>query len=176
MRIVAAEELTESNKQDVWELVKAADREFVPPLSERSSTSQSVLKGAQGGGEKEPRSYYEEMITQKFILALESGRVAGFLTYIPNHEVCYPVKNESLTADYISTIIVNPHCRNQGITRRMYEKFLTMPGRDIVATRTWSQNHAHIHILESLGFTLAERIPDDRGVGIDTVYYQKRRD
>lgn len=173
--ITVKNELTEAYKADIWELLRAADHEFVPPLSARESTRQSNLKGSDCECKAGPRSYYEVMIRQRFLLALDGERVTGFLSYIPAHTVEYPVKKERVTADYISTIIVSPACRNQGITRKMYETFLEMDGSALVATRTWSQNHAHIHILESLGFELAERIKDDRGEGIDTVYYQKMR-
>jgi len=45
--------------------------------------------------------------------------------------------------------------------------------RGWIATRTWSLNSAHIHILEKLGFALVKRLVDHRGPGIDTVYYGK---
>ena len=175
MRIFAAKELSESNQHDIWELLKAADKEFIPPLSARNSTRQNRLKPAADEVQSEPWSYYEQLMEQCFILAEEENKVVGFFSYIPEYAVRYPVKGETVTADYISTIIVNPQFRNRRLTRSMYELFLAMPGAELVATRTWSQNHAHIHILESLGFTLAERIPDDRGEGIDTVYYQRKR-
>ena len=42
-----------------------------------------------------------------------------------------------------------------------------------IATRTWSTNYSHMHILDNLGFKLVQRDINDRGVNIDTVYYLK---
>jgi hypothetical protein len=38
-------------------------------------------------------------------------------------------------------------------------------------TRTWSTNASHLDLLDELGFDLIKRVEDDRGDGIDTVYY-----
>ena len=40
-----------------------------------------------------------------------------------------------------------------------------------VTTRTWDSNDRHLDLLSDLGFELLTRIEDDRGEGIDTVYY-----
>lgn len=175
MKVMAVDHLEERQKADIWSLLKAVDREFIPPLSSRNSTSQSQLNPGESEGEEEPWAYYEMMVEQEFVLTIEEDKVVGFLTYIPDREVCYPIKNKTVIADYISTIAVSPDYRNRGITRQMYRTFLENSHAKVIATRTWSLNHAHIHILESMGFELAETIIDDRGEGIDTVYYQKIR-
>lgn len=175
MVIVPADVLEEWQKKDIYSILKAVDKEFVPPLSVRNSTRQNSFTSNENQKNDEPWVYYEAMIEQKFILALEGKKVIGFLSYIPNYSVSYPVKKEEIDADYISTIAVASEYRNKGITREMYKTFLSTSKAKIVATRTWSLNHAHIHILESIGFELAETIPNDRGEGIDTVYYQKIR-
>ena len=55
----------------------------------------------------------------------------------------------------------------------MYRKlFATRKGKPVV-TRTWSQNTAHISLLEKEGFKLVLSIKDDREKGVDTVYYLK---
>ena len=46
-----------------------------------------------------------------------------------------------------------------------------LPGRPI-ALRTWSTNAAQLRLMEKLGFTCVLRLPDDRGPGVDTVYYR----
>lgn len=40
-------------------------------------------------------------------------------------------------------------------------------------TRTWSTNDAHIHILQSIGFVMVKNIDNDRGIGINTLYFEK---
>lgn len=175
LQIIMADVLEEGQKKDIYSILKAVDTEFVPPLSARSSTRQNSFEQSVPEEKNEPEVYYESMIEQHFVLALTEGKVIGFLSYIPQHSVRYPMRNEQVTADYISTIAVLPEYRGQGITRRMYELFLKNSQAKNVVTRTWSLNHAHLHILAAMKFTLAETIPDDRGPGIDTVYYQKTR-
>lgn len=166
MDIIYQEKLGEEYREAVYRILKAADREFVPPLSSRNSTSQRLDSAGEGGSVE---AYFDMMAGQRFLLAVHGGTVAGFLTFIPDKAVDCIME----TGDYITTIVVGRECRNTGITRQMYGKlFEVLPGRRII-TRTWSANHAHIHILESLGFSEAGRITDDRGPGIDTVYFYK---
>ena len=72
------------------------------------------------------------------------------------------------------TSIVTPACRGQGAMKRFYQAIIdSNPGKN-VATRTWSGNDAHLHVLEKHGFELFARLPDDRGPGIDTVYFIRK--
>ena len=75
--------------------------------------------------------------------------------------------------DYITTIIIDKNCRNKGYTQKMYNILLNQRKDKKIATRTWSKNLSHMHILDRLGFKLVQRDKDDRGVNIDTVYYLK---
>ena len=38
--------------------------------------------------------------------------------------------------------------------------------------RTWSTNRAQAHLMPELGFEEVLRLPNDRGCGVDTVYYR----
>ncbi len=44
---------------------------------------------------------------------------------------------------------------------------------DRISTRTWSQNDPQINTLMKKGFSIVKRIPDDRGPGVDTLYFGK---
>jgi len=168
--IIINESLTERQKNDVWELIKASDTEFVPPLSSRVDTTQTDLHGK--SEKKEPTEYFESLLEQSFVLSVEDGRVIGFLSFRPDHRL----KNEhglDLICNYVSTIIVAKDQRRKGYTENMYRALIRSTRGKTIATRTWSQNTAHILLLEKLGFELLMRIPDDRGEGIDTVYYAK---
>jgi RimJ/RimL family protein N-acetyltransferase len=58
----------------------------------------------------------------------------------------------------------------------MYEHlFFTLFPTHHLFTRTWSTNAAHIAILGKFGFSQIARIENDRGEGIDTVYFAKKR-
>ena len=74
---------------------------------------------------------------------------------------------------YISTLLVTPCGRGQGLTRKMYEFLFNEYKNANVFTRTWSTNEAHIKILLGFGFETIKVLENDRGNGIDTVYFKK---
>ncbi len=168
--IIAVKNLSQKQKEQIWDLVKASDKEFIPPLSAREGTTQKNLLDEQS--ELVPSEYFNALVQQSFILYIKHFRVIGFLSYIPDHHL-EAASDVDMVCDYISTIIVDPKYRNKGYTTAMYRKlFSARPGK-IYATRTWSLNHTHISLLDKLGFSLILRLKDDRGDGIDTVYYSK---
>ena len=158
----------------LYELLEASDVEFFPPLSSRSSTTQSTLKpsvSAQNG----VRAYYNQMIKQNILCAHDSGKIAGLVSYIENYS-CDAIGNSELPNIYVSTVIVSPEYRGQKLTARMYSHLFDVIFPDhLVFTRTWSTNFAHTRILSSFGFIEHLRLENDRGVGIDTVYYKKEK-
>ena len=166
--IVLTKRLTAKYREGVKALLFAADKEFVPPLSARSGTTQTELEEAPAQ-ESGPEQYFRTMAAQAFVIAEKGGRVQGFMSYIPDREL--DLDGEILICDYVSTIVVDPARRGKGLTGQMYRKLMQARSGKCIATRTWSENHAHLHLLQSLGFKLALTIPDDRGPGMDTVYY-----
>ncbi len=175
IEIKAADVLSESQKEEIWALLKAYDHEFIPPLSARNSAFKKI-PGKDGNltiNEAGPVVYFNEILNYKFVLALLHGKIVGFMTYIPNHTVEVEGK-EPFVAEYASTAIVCPECRGQGAMKRFYQTIIEEnPGKN-VATRTWSGNDAHLHVLARHGFELFATLKDDRGPGIDTVYYLRR--
>lgn len=164
--------LPEQYENQVWELLKRSDHEFVPPLSARCSTTQgNLLQGSEGESEG-PAEYFESLKKQQFFLYVADGVVAGFISYIANHALKIPSMNESVSADYVSTVIVHPSYRGEGITEKLYRELLNERKLPL-ATRTWSTNYAHIHILDKLQFDVVAILKNDRGKNIDTVYYMK---
>ena len=160
--------LNEKEKTDIWDILCATDQEFIPPLSSRESTTQSNLLAVKSTST--PKTYFEELLKQSFLLA-EEEEVQGFLSYRTNHII---KELSDLSCTYISTVIVSPKYRGQGITAELYNKLIALTDNCLV-TRTWSSNHAHLHILKKLGFVEVLCLKDDRGPGIDTVYYCLRR-
>lgn len=175
MKYIELECLEEPYVQDVWQLLKNADHEFIPSLSGRNSTCQKELAAVHKMNPDGPAEYFDQMKTQRFILALDGRKAVGFMTYIHKQKVELQGEELPVLADYISTIIVDPAYRRRGITRQMYHILLQKESGLPLITRTWSLNHSHISILESLGFSLLERRENDRGAGIDTVYYGRNR-
>ena len=161
-------------KSDIIEMLKESDADFVPPLSARRSTLDTSFSAT--ATEDGILSYYENMNKQMILGAIENDRLIGFVSYRENFT------NDSIGEDsfpniYISTLVLCRSERGRGITRLMYDNLFSIcyPDRTVL-TRTWSTNIAHTRILTKFGFCELKRIKDDRGEGIDTVYYKKPRE
>lgn len=113
IKTVFVKSIKEKYAEDIKALLKEADLEFVPPLSSRSGTTQTELLDAVGeAGSIEP--YYKSISRQRAILAIANGKVLGFMSLIPNHNI--PNISESLEKNvYLSTIIVRREYRKSGI-------------------------------------------------------------
>ncbi len=173
MKIVEISSLNAEYEEDVWELLVLTDEEFIPSLSSRNSTQQTDFN-ADNKCVNRPYAYYEAIKEQEFILAVEEDKVVGLLSYIPDFKLPFCYNDEEIVSNYVSTIIVHPDCRGKKITQKLYKQL--MEKNVTITTRTWSGNMAHITILRRLKFDLIQTIPNDRGSGIDTVYYMKKLD
>ncbi|MBR2615559.1 MAG: GNAT family N-acetyltransferase, partial [Clostridia bacterium] len=154
------------------ELLILGDREFIPPLSARSSTTQQGLATASdsdGGID----AYFEEMKAQSFVLALEGERLAGFMSFRKNHTGPHIPEAKNL---YASTCVVHPDFRGQGLMTSFYREMIRAYPALPIFTRTWHQNAGHLKVLEKMGFRLLETVENDRGQGIHTVYYGRTSD
>ena len=184
-------------------LLRWGDEQFVPPLSARHSSTQSDLAPHAAAADHAIDDYYRALLEQRFLLAVDDGvdgngtdgngtdgngtdgngtdgngntdgkrTLAGFMSYRPDYACAYV---DGGVCTYVSTILVAEAYRGAHLTERMYRALFTLPDVEgtVVATRTWSKNGAHLHILGEMGFSLIKTLPDDRGPGIDTVYYAK---
>ena len=168
---------TVDEKEEIRQLLELCDQDFVPPLSHRNSTSQT------NWAETEEKTdgiaeYLENICSQHVVLWKEEGVVRAFMTW-KDHFNC---ENLEAYPDscYLTTLCVWPDYRGQGISEVMYaeaEKDIAakFPGSRITL-RTWSTNGAQEHILDKLGYSLVRRLKDDRGEGIDTVYFVKKEE
>lgn len=160
---------------EIWTMLVEADDSFVPPLSSRTSNTQSALDDGITNPAG-PTTYFEALQNQQLILARVVGqqhRIAGFMSFRPDSAL--PAGDPDARFYYLTTVIVRPEHRGRGISKTMYETLFdaAAASNSGVATRTWSTNIAHIGLLEKLGFRMVHRITDDRGPGIDTEYYAK---
>ena len=168
--------LTDKEKEMVFDqildMLVAADNDFIPPLSSRTSTTQSNLTG----GEKCPdgvKNYFEEMKPQMLLTVSENGKVLGFMSYKENY-VNGPIKEEDTPNIYLSTMIVRSECRGRGISTAIYGHLTEKYSDRNIFTRTWATNASHTKTLSRYGFETLCVLPNDRGEGIDTVYFVKR--
>ena len=168
-----------SNLQDdgvsaqILQILTRCNNEFVPPLDTRNSTMQSDFSKLSELDNNIPYAYFELVKEQNALIVEEDGIVAGFMSFRKD-VVTETIPSEYLPNIYISTVITDTNFRRQGITKRMYEELFAKYGNRNIFTRTWSTNLSHTRLLESYGFTEYKRIENDRGDGIDTVYYLKQ--
>lgn len=159
---------------EILEMLIAGDDDFVPPLSTRSSTTQKDLTSGKKSREG-ILNYFEEMKKQRFAVALENDNLLAFVSYKENY-----TNNEITTGHlpniYLSTLISKPEARGKRLTQLLYGTLFDHYKDCNILTRTWSTNGAHIHILSKFNFETLCTLKNDRGEGIDTVYFLKRKD
>ena len=159
---------------DIIKILTAADKEFVPPISERASTLDNSFCGRSLHGSG-VTLYFEEMIKQEVMCAFEDGELLGFVSYRLDY-VSDLISESECPNLYVSTLVLSEKARGKGLTKRMYSYlFCDLYSDRNVFTRTWSTNFAHTKILQSFGFSEIIRKENDRGNGIDTVYYKRER-
>jgi len=173
LRLLGTQE-KDSCKDALFEMLTAADEEFIPPLSARRSTTQADFASADDSADG-ILPYFQQMCAQQILAALEEDALLGFVSFRENY-VCDVIGAEELPNIYISTLIVKPEARGKRLTDQMYGYlfYQLYPDRAIF-TRTWSTNLAHIAILHRFGFAQFFRKENDRGPGVDTVYFKKNR-
>lgn len=185
----------------VWDILCECDKDFVPPLSYRNDTKQKNFSNIQWENipenaiqkdgqpkendssgkvtekteESKPTEYFNNMIQQYFILALdENGDVAGFLSF----KVDYAALDEIKKSIYMSTACIRKKDRGKRISGEFYEyveyKLPEEYRRDAILTRTWSTNEKQMHIFTKRGYKPVKVLPNDRGAGIDTIYFLKQ--
>jgi len=160
----------EKYRQELLEILEENDKAFVPPLSQRTHTTQTALLGNTEGS---VARYLDGVMEQSVLAIIGESRILGFVSFRENF-VSDVIGEDNLPNIYISTLVVRADARGMGLTKKAYTHlFESLYPERRVFTRTWSSNHAHIRILNSFGFSEIKRIPNDRGVGIDTVYYCK---
>ena len=160
----------ESIYADAYAMLAAADHEFVPPLSARNSSTQQDLTGSAANGSV--ALYFENLKSQRFAAAFEDGELIAFVSYRENY-FCPQISPEDAPNIYLSTLVASPAARGKGITKALYSKLFSEYENSYVFTRTWSTNIAHIKILRYFGFETLTVLENDRGNGIDTIYFKK---
>lgn len=162
-----------AHKDDIWNVLEATDRDFVPPLSSREPTTLGELKPSRVVFAL-PIEHVEFQLGLHVIFARVNGRVVGFLSFMPDfsHEVVGELESTVL----IDTVAVLPGWRRQGIGKALYRRAWQDPAflraQDAVL-HTWSTNTSHGDLIHKLGFEEIHRIPNERAPGIDTLIYRR---
>ncbi len=170
--------LTEAQKDlyrdEIIGMIAACDHEFVPPLSQRHGPTQTDFSGALQTEDNLP-AYYADMRKNEILATFEGDELIGFVAFKRN------MTNQYLTAEtlpnlYVAVLLVKLSARGQHLTEKMYQYlFNELHPNTNLYTRTWSTNAAHAAILRKFGLDVVIRIENDRGEGIDTVYFGRKR-
>ncbi len=164
----------EDLSEQILKILTAANDEFVPPLTSRNSTTQSDFFQKSEPDKAVPYAYFDMLKEQKTLVMRDGGRVVGFMSYKTDYENAVITK-DFLPNVYISTVVTDKMFRHQGVTKGLYGALFERYGDKSIFTRTWSTNLPHTRLLGGFGFAEFKRIKGDRGDGIDTVYYFKRK-
>ena len=149
-------------------LVESCADDFCPSLRCRTGSSQQNF--SRGNGTDSVEEYLREMLGQKFLLAVEQGQILSFLTYKTGYSC--PDLAGYAPCDYATTMITDPARRGEGIGALLYTALENRPDRSrFIGTRTWSTNTAQMHIFPKRGWKAVCVKKNDRGEGIDTVYF-----
>ena len=169
--------LDKKQQLQIARILARCDREFIPALSSRGDLM--VLEPAPGCGPLGLAGYVEALSDREFVLAVadENGeeKIVGFMAYQKNYVPS--LLNLDVSGKmpiYINLIAVSPDYRRRGITRSLYQVLM---GQEIhyervITLRTWSTNRPHLCLLDQMDFVETARIMNDRGPGIDTVYFK----
>ena len=167
---ILEKEKQQSLYDDAYKMLQAADNEFIPPLSSRSSSTQQDFSARAKNNSIE--QYFRQLKNQRFAAAFEDGELVAFVSYKENYS-CTEISAKELPNIYISTLVVSPKSRGKGVTKALYGRLFSKYENVNIFTRTWSTNIAHIKILQSYGFEVLKVLENDRGNGIDTVYFKR---
>jgi ribosomal protein S18 acetylase RimI-like enzyme len=161
-------------RPQLLDVMRICDKDFVPPLSARHSTSDTAFTH-KTVCENGITAYLDDMLAHHVLAAVEDGALLGFVAFKTDY-AHGPITADALPNLYICTLMLAPAARGRGLAAQMYTHLFNelYPQTDLY-TRTWSTNGAHLKILSRFGFSVMARIENDRGNGIDTVYLCKKR-
>lgn len=116
--------------------------------------------------------YGDPYFRKRAAAAFEENTLIAFVSYKENY-TCAEISSGELPNIYILTLVVSPKARGKGVTKALYSRLFSEYEHVNIFTRTWSTNIAHIKILEAYGFEVIKVLENDRGNGIDTIYFKK---
>ena len=105
LKLYTPGELDNVGVEALWQLLVAADNEFVPSLSSRGEGAGERLApdvpSASGG----PRGYFDEIRSHWIMFGLANQRVIGMMSFIPHYNA--DILGDWSPCSYLSTLIVD---------------------------------------------------------------------
>lgn len=156
--------------KELFELLTRCDKDFTPPLSQRAAVGQTDWdsQGANTG----IKDYYESLIEKATIITVtRNNKLAGFCAYY------YPYQWQGQSYLYVSTAVTAPEWRKHGLTNAYVRHICTaaMRLKCPILAKTWSTNKQSMTALSRYA-DRADTLCDDRGAGIDTIYWETTLD
>ena len=156
--------------KEIKTLITQSDKEFIPALSSLSSTTQQTLTPSTANNSCD--AYFAATLNQNILLALDANdNVLGFMSYRENY-TCPHIDKETFNNLYVTTVITHIQSRKRGVASAFYQYLKDLYPEHEIFTRTWSTNISHSKILCAQDFVVHAVLPNDRGEGIDTVYFR----
>ena len=88
-------------REELLEILSINDKNFIPPLSQRTSTTQASLQGDAEKSDIAP--YFNKMMEQNILAMFVEDKLFGFVSYIDNY-VSDVVPSDTHPNIYLSTL------------------------------------------------------------------------
>ena len=105
LKLYAPGELDNTGVEALWQLLVAADNEFVPSLSERRDTMTKRLVIDKPNSHDGPHGYFNDTQLQWIIFGSVNQRVVGMMSFIPHYNA--DILRGWSPCSYLSTLIVD---------------------------------------------------------------------
>ena len=140
--------------QKIIDFIKQVDRDFYPPISKRKKIEEYVR---------------DNIVESHYLLVVcDKERIVG--------SICVGLDKPERGDGYIDWIAILSKYRRRGLAVRLIdnvEAYLTKNNFDKVKVRTWSTNLAGVALYNKLGFSVDYLVKNERGEGIDSIYFVK---
>jgi len=136
----------EKYKEDILQLFKLVDKEFIPTISDRGFDN--CIK----------EIFAKNVFVQ---LAVYQEKVVGVISYIKNNNFVY-----------VDWLMDHPSFRHHRVASILLEECIIKAKKEkfkYVKIKTWSTNEKALCLYQELGFNIIDSVSNDRGNGVDTV-------
>lgn len=173
--VFLCETLEEELEKEIYDILKECDEDFCPPLSCRGGTNEKSLANAERN-EEGILQYFQDVRAHSNVVLTCNGKAVAFMSFVRPYDCEELHPYQPLT--YLTTLCIRHDFRGKGLSVVMYEKTMEFIKKkypqDTITLRTWSTNKAQMHLMKRLEFQLVATLKDNRGPGVDTVYYIKK--
>ncbi|MCP3685605.1 MAG: GNAT family N-acetyltransferase [bacterium] len=139
--------------EELYSFLEAVDEDFFPALSKYPYPF---------------REHLDRVVEKGTIFYIKEETVIGMISFYDH--------DERFESAYIDLIAVLKEHRKKNLGMLLMEKcFSELKSKNIkkVRIRTWSTNPASKKLYEKAGFKVYKTEKDDRGKGVDSVYFEK---